>query len=82
MVPDSFASIGVSSHENNGVRESFTGGVLGEEGLPLNGVEADRPKKVLILMSDTGGGHRASAEAIRAAFNQEYGDEYQVRLFA
>lgn len=35
-------------------------------------------KKVLILMSDTGGGHRASAEAIKAAFNEEFGDEYQV----
>ncbi|CAN6918924.1 unnamed protein product [Brassica oleracea] len=77
VVPDSFASIGVSSHES-GVRGNDSGGVLGEEGLQLNGVEADCPKKVLILMSDTGGGHRASAEAIRAAFNQEYGDEYQV----
>ncbi|CAH8328379.1 unnamed protein product [Eruca vesicaria subsp. sativa] len=75
VVPDSFASVGLS----NGVRRgNDSGGVLGEEGLPLNGVEDDRPKKVLILMSDTGGGHRASAEAIRAAFNQEYGDEYQV----
>lgn len=82
MVPESFASVGgvgLSSDEN-GVREDGTNGVLGEEGLPLNGVEADRPKKVLILMSDTGGGHRASAEAIKAAFNQEFGDEYQVRL--
>uniref|UniRef100_A0A0D6R8K3 monogalactosyldiacylglycerol synthase n=1 Tax=Araucaria cunninghamii TaxID=56994 RepID=A0A0D6R8K3_ARACU len=35
-------------------------------------------KKVLILMSDTGGGHRASAEAIKAAFESEFGDEYQV----
>ncbi|XP_018509050.2 monogalactosyldiacylglycerol synthase 1, chloroplastic isoform X1 [Brassica rapa] len=77
VVPDSFASIGVSSHES-GARGNDGGGVLGEEGLQLSGVEADRPKKVLILMSDTGGGHRASAEAIRAAFNQEYGDEYQV----
>ncbi|KAL1210405.1 Monogalactosyldiacylglycerol synthase 1 [Cardamine amara subsp. amara] len=80
VVPESFASVGgvgLSSDEN-GVREDGTGGVLGEEGLPLNVVEADRPKKVLILMSDTGGGHRASAEAIKAAFNQEFGDEYQV----
>jgi 1,2-diacylglycerol 3-beta-galactosyltransferase len=29
-------------------------------------------------MSDTGGGHRASAEAIKAAFNEEFGDDYQV----
>ncbi|XP_010928301.1 probable monogalactosyldiacylglycerol synthase 3, chloroplastic [Elaeis guineensis] len=39
---------------------------------------ADRPKNVLVLMSDTGGGHRASAEAIRDAFRLEYGDEYRV----
>lgn len=40
---------------------------------------ADRAKNVLILMSDTGGGHRASAEAIRDAFKIEFGDEYNVR---
>lgn len=39
---------------------------------------ADRPKNVLILMSDTGGGHRASAEAIRDAFKLEFGDEYNI----
>ncbi|KAK4420151.1 Monogalactosyldiacylglycerol synthase 2, chloroplastic [Sesamum alatum] len=39
---------------------------------------AERTKNVLILMSDTGGGHRASAEAIRDAFRLEYGDEYRV----
>ncbi|WOL17306.1 hypothetical protein Cni_G26097 [Canna indica] len=39
---------------------------------------ADRPKNVLVLMSDTGGGHRASAEAIRDAFRLEFGDEYQI----
>lgn len=35
-------------------------------------------KRILILMSDTGGGHRASAEAIKTTFELEYGDEYQV----
>lgn len=40
---------------------------------------AAQPKKrVMILMSDTGGGHRASAEALQAGFQQLYGDEYQV----
>lgn len=77
-VPEGFASVGVGlSSDENGFREDGPG-VSGEEGLPLNGVEADRPKKVLILMSDTGGGHRASAEAIKAAFNEEFGDDYQV----
>ncbi|GJN33962.1 hypothetical protein PR202_gb22593 [Eleusine coracana subsp. coracana] len=41
-------------------------------------MRTEAPKKVLILMSDTGGGHRASAEAIKAAFMQEFGDDYQV----
>ncbi|KAK1322972.1 hypothetical protein QJS10_CPA02g00206 [Acorus calamus] len=39
---------------------------------------AERTKNVLILMSDTGGGHRASAEAIRDAFRMEFGDDYRV----
>ncbi|KAA8535177.1 hypothetical protein F0562_030180 [Nyssa sinensis] len=40
-------------------------------------IGAERTKNVLIMMSDTGGGHRASAEAIRDAFKLEFGDEYQ-----
>lgn len=32
-------------------------------------------KKVLVLMSNTGGGHKASAEAIEAGFKQVYGDK-------
>ena len=38
------------------------------------------PKKILILMSDTGGGHRASAEAIAEAIAHLYGDEIRVRI--
>lgn len=37
------------------------------------------PKRLLIMMSNTGGGHRASAEAIRDAFKEKHGEEYQVR---
>eukprot|EP00951_Prasinocladus_malaysianus_P024764 scaffold215059_cov37-Prasinocladus_malaysianus.AAC.1 len=44
----------------------------------LRGKEA--PKRVLIMMSDTGGGHRASAQAIKAGFEQLYGKKYQVLL--
>ncbi|XP_040973190.1 monogalactosyldiacylglycerol synthase, chloroplastic isoform X1 [Gossypium hirsutum] len=77
-IPIGFASIRVGPEDNNGVRDGGGGGVLEVEGLPLNSVETETPKKVLILMSDTGGGHRASAEAIKAAFNEEFGDEYQV----
>ncbi|KAJ9141030.1 hypothetical protein P3X46_031614 [Hevea brasiliensis] len=43
-------------------------------------IGAERTKNVLIIMSDTGGGHRASAEAIRDAFKMEYGDEYSVTV--
>jgi len=36
--------------------------------------------KILILMSDTGGGHRASAEAIAEAMAHLYGDSVSVRI--
>lgn len=50
-----------------------------EEGtMELAQIGAERTKSVLILMSDTGGGHRASAEAIRDAFHIEFGDEYRI----
>lgn len=39
---------------------------------------ATRKKRVMVLMSDTGGGHRASAEALQAGFEQLYGDDFQV----
>jgi 1,2-diacylglycerol 3-beta-galactosyltransferase len=37
-------------------------------------------KRVLIFMSNTGGGHRASAEALKAAFAERYGTEFQVDI--
>lgn len=37
-------------------------------------------KRILILMSKTGGGHFASAQALQAVFAQEYGDAYQVDI--
>lgn len=90
-IPIGFASVQVGSGDNNGNNNisSDNGnginglrddgcGVLVDDGVPLNGVEGVSPKRVLILMSDTGGGHRASAEAIKAAFNEEFGDDYQV----
>lgn len=48
--------------------------------MELEQIGAERTKNVLILMSDTGGGHRASAEAIRDAFHLQYGDQYKVAL--
>ena len=39
-------------------------------------------KRILVLMSDTGGGHRASAEAIRSGFQILYGNQYQVSHLA
>lgn len=38
------------------------------------------PKRIMILMSDTGGGHRASAEAIEEALKLVYGDQVSVEL--
>ncbi|XP_021760706.1 monogalactosyldiacylglycerol synthase 2, chloroplastic-like isoform X1 [Chenopodium quinoa] len=51
-----------------------------EDGSTMEMVQigAYRTKNVLILMSDTGGGHRASAEAIRDTFKLEFGDEYNI----
>ncbi|KAG6431550.1 hypothetical protein SASPL_109629 [Salvia splendens] len=46
--------------------------------MELQQIGAERTKNVLILMSDTGGGHRASAEAIKDAFWLEYGDQYRL----
>jgi 1,2-diacylglycerol 3-beta-galactosyltransferase len=38
------------------------------------------PRKVLILMSDTGGGHRSAAEAISEAMEHLYPGEYDVKV--
>jgi 1,2-diacylglycerol 3-beta-galactosyltransferase len=38
-------------------------------------------KRILLLMSDTGGGHRACAEAIQAALYASYGESVEVELF-
>lgn len=88
--PIGFASVQTGYGDNNGSDNGVgdnnnvlieDGGGANDHGIALNGVGAESPKKVLILMSDTGGGHRASAEAIKAAFNEEFGDEYQVSYF-
>lgn len=36
-------------------------------------------KRILILMSNTGGGHKASADAIKGGFAQLYGEKYEVK---
>src|SRR5260221_7801309 len=38
------------------------------------------PRRVLLLMSDTGGGHRAAAEAIRAALIERHGEAVSVEM--
>jgi len=40
----------------------------------------DRVPKLLILMSDTGGGHRSAAEAIAEAMTHLYGDAIQIEI--
>ncbi|MGQ9908739.1 MAG: MGDG synthase family glycosyltransferase [Candidatus Flexifilum sp.] len=37
-------------------------------------------KRVLFIMSDTGGGHRAAAEAISAALKELHGDQVEIEL--
>uniref|UniRef100_A0A7N0ZTC2 monogalactosyldiacylglycerol synthase n=1 Tax=Kalanchoe fedtschenkoi TaxID=63787 RepID=A0A7N0ZTC2_KALFE len=69
-----FASVSAGSERVVGDGDALVEG----DGEGLKGSDGEKVKKVLILMSDTGGGHRASAEAIKAAFYEEYGDQYQV----
>ncbi len=38
------------------------------------------PKRILLLMADTGGGHRSSAEATMEALQARYGGEVQVKM--
>ncbi|CAM8969449.1 unnamed protein product [Rhodiola kirilowii] len=73
-LPLGFASLNVGSEGLIGDRD----GVVEKEGSDLKALNGEKCKKVLILMSDTGGGHRASAESIKAAFYEQYGDQYQV----
>lgn len=87
IAPLGFASLGLGVGGGGGGSGEGAGGGGGGGGGEVDGLveeegvaRAEAPKKVLILMSDTGGGHRASAEAIKAAFIQEFGDDYQVRF--
>ncbi|XP_057862226.2 probable monogalactosyldiacylglycerol synthase, chloroplastic isoform X2 [Cryptomeria japonica] len=74
LLPIGLASIRAAngSHDDG----DSTSRRVDDSGIQINCGESK--KKVLILMSDTGGGHRASAEAIKAAFELEFGDEYKV----
>lgn len=47
--------------------------------MPAGKARSKGKKRILVLMSDTGGGHRASAEALRSGFQILYGDQYHVR---
>jgi 1,2-diacylglycerol 3-beta-galactosyltransferase len=40
----------------------------------------NKRKKILILMSDTGGGHRASAQAIDQALHEQFGNKVEVDI--
>ncbi|KAI7754724.1 hypothetical protein M8C21_013849 [Ambrosia artemisiifolia] len=70
-------SVKVNAGSEFGLGEQKGGG-LDDGAVALSGGVSNGKKKVLILMSDTGGGHRASAEAIKWAFNEKFGDEYEV----
>jgi 1,2-diacylglycerol 3-beta-galactosyltransferase len=87
QIPLGFASISNGNGkfpptgDNNNNSSDRTDVILDDDdGNHVGGADADKPKKVLILMSDTGGGHRASAEAIKAAFEEEFGDKYKVNV--
>ena len=44
------------------------------------GNQSDGKPRIMILMSDTGGGHRASAEALRGGFEHLYGSKYRIDI--
>ncbi|KAI3929825.1 hypothetical protein MKX01_025993 [Papaver californicum] len=76
-----FQSVGYLNnlHHNNNTKRITNGAASDDEStVELTQIGAETTKNVLILMSDTGGGHRASAEAIRDAFKLEFGDEYRI----
>ncbi|XP_028062939.1 probable monogalactosyldiacylglycerol synthase 3, chloroplastic isoform X2 [Camellia sinensis] len=74
-----FQRVGVYGFGSGSSQKRCKYDIQEEEGtMEMVQIGAERTKNVLILMSDTGGGHRASAEAIRDAFRLEFGDEYQV----
>lgn len=41
---------------------------------------SDKRQRIMILMSDTGGGHRASAEALKAGFRSVFGDKHRIDI--
>ncbi len=49
---------------------------------PIRGGFSFKSKKprIMILMSDTGGGHRASAQALKAGFEHMYGRKYHIDI--
>ena len=54
---------------------------LGQQG-PIRGgwCKKDKRPRIMILMSDTGGGHRASAEALRGGFEHLYGSKFKIDI--
>lgn len=66
--------------DTRGIEVALGGGKGGSMPLRAAGVAGTsekRKKKVLILMSDTGGGHRASAQALEAAFNELFPNQVE-----
>jgi 1,2-diacylglycerol 3-beta-galactosyltransferase len=41
---------------------------------------AEKRKRVMCLMSDTGGGHRASAQALKDGFHALYGNDFDINI--
>lgn len=52
----------------------------GELDAHYDAVMTSSPKRVMCLMSDTGGGHRASAQALKDGFEVLYGNSYAINV--
>ncbi|KAK9697877.1 hypothetical protein RND81_08G066500 [Saponaria officinalis] len=77
FLPSSLSSTSLTSSSSSSLYETMDDDD-DDETMEMVQLGAERTKNVLILMSDTGGGHRASAEAIKDAFKLEFGDEYNI----
>ena len=60
--------------------EDFAGDEAREADSNDVATEDEEQKRVMCLMSDTGGGHRASAQALRDGFETLYGNKYDIKV--
>lgn len=71
---------GIAGYTSDSLGLSLGGMARVQHRPPVTCKEYKDKRKVLILMSDTGGGHRASAQALQAAFDMEFPGKIDVDI--